>query len=86
MFDDIGGKIKIIGQIFCWVGIACAVIAGALCIAYGQTVSGLLIAMVGSLVAWISSIMIYGFGQLVQNSDIIAENTDCLVDKKEYEE
>ena len=86
MFDDIGGKIKIIGQILCWLGIGCSLFVGGLYISQEQIVAGFLIATIGALVSWISAMMIYGFGQLIQNSDIIAENMENLFEQQEYEE
>lgn len=33
---------------------------------------GLIVLIVGSLLSWASSFIIYGFGQLIENTDIIA--------------
>jgi hypothetical protein len=35
--------------------------------------AGILIMVLGSLGSWIGSFMTYGFGQLVENSDILVE-------------
>ena len=75
MFDNIGEKIKILAKVICWVGIIASVVAG--CVLMGMAgdlgiLLLLLIASVGSLLSWVSSFVIYGFGELVSNSAIIA--------------
>lgn len=72
MFDNVGGKIKAVAKVVTWVGISASVISGfILMLQEGTGVIGLFIMMIGSLVSWISSLMTYGFGQLVENSDIL---------------
>ncbi len=90
MFSNIGKKIKILAKVLCWVGIVCSVLMGAALIARGgdtiMTVNGeyrtaptlllgILIIIIGSLLSWISSFFTYGFGQLIENTDQIRENT-----------
>lgn len=75
MFENIGGKIKGLAQIVCWVGIIGSVLCGLFIIALGPSELsgvGLLIMIFGSLGAWAGSFMTYGFGQLIENSDILA--------------
>ena len=74
MFNNIGGKIKTLATIITWIGIVCSVIAGfSLMLANESLILlGVLIAVLGSLGSWISSFLIYGFGQLIENSDKIA--------------
>ncbi len=38
-------------------------------------VIGLIVIVVGSLCSWLSSLFTYGFGQLIENTDNIRENT-----------
>lgn len=85
MFSNIGKKIQIAGKVFCWVGILGAILGG---VAVWFTImaadsrmggigiaSGILTAILGSLVSWVGSFTMVGFGKLVENSEIIAANT-----------
>lgn len=73
MFNNIGGKIKVVAMTLCIIGIVFSVIAGfALIVADESTMlSGILLIIVGPIASWIGSFMTYGFGQLVENSDIL---------------
>lgn len=75
MFKNIGKKIKTLAQVICWIGIVCSVLSGI-----GMMVSdsdmivvGILMIPVGALASWIGSFMLYGFGELVENSTVLAE-------------
>lgn len=75
MFNNIGGKIKSLAKIVCWLGIISCIISGLPLILTKQqplVLVGIWIAVVGSLFSWISSFILYGFGELVENSAIIA--------------
>lgn len=78
MFDDIGGKIKTLAQVLCWIGIAVAVISGVIVFVDGSMIVGLLTIIIGSLASWLGSFMMYGFGQLVENSDAAAYRLEKL--------
>ncbi len=67
MFDNIGGKLKSVARIITVSGIIVSIVAGILTLRYNGL--GIVIALLGSLVSWASSIALYGFGQLVENSD-----------------
>jgi hypothetical protein len=71
MFGNIGSKIKILAQVCTWVGIIGSIIGGLVLIALDTylIIAGLLIAAVGSLISWASSFVLYGFGQLIENTD-----------------
>lgn len=73
MFDNIGGKIKAWASVIAWIGIIASILSGiVLCSSYDILV-GLLVAVVGSLSAWLGSFMQYGFGQLIENSDYLVK-------------
>ncbi len=80
MFDNIGGKIKILAQVFCWTGIVASVIGGIIWWVEEEFFIGLLIMVLGSLVSWVSSFTLYGFGVLVENSETSATNM-CAISK-----
>ena len=71
MFDNVGGKLKIVAKVCCWAGIALAVICG---VAYGIVSKSFLLAVLtavgGAIVFWVGSLEIYALGELVENSDI----------------
>ena len=79
MFDDIGDKIKTLAKVFCWIGIGASVIGGFVVMCTENPAEydtylifpGLLIMVFGSLASWLSSLTLYGFGQLIENSDIL---------------
>ena len=74
MFNNIGGKIKALASLFTWIGIIISLVIGLLFIFADSNgvVIGILIIVIGSLMSWISSWLLYGFGDLIENSSIIA--------------
>ena len=76
MFDNIGSKIKTLAKVVCWIGIIGSIIAGMAMIATMGSVgvlSGLLTIVLGTLLSWVGSFVLYGFGEMVENSDIRTE-------------
>lgn len=69
MFANAGGKIKAVAQVLTWIGIIGSVIGGISLIST-SFIAGLLTAGIGSLLSWVSALALYGFGELVENSDI----------------
>lgn len=69
MFSDIGRKIKTVSQTFCCLGIALSVLLGLILFAVKMVLPGFLVALLGSILSWLSSLISYGFGQLIENSD-----------------
>lgn len=78
MYKNIGVKIKslaatlaVIGIILSWLAALITVFAASGdC---GAIVIAILEGIVGSLVSWMSSFFMYGFGQLIDNTDILVE-------------
>lgn len=86
MFNNIGRKIKVLASIIAWIGIIASIIVGVNFIVqstddifadipYTLITLGIGIMIVGSLLSWLSSFLLYGFGELIENSAIIAKNT-----------
>ena len=73
MFNNIGRKIKGVAQFVTWLGIIASVIFSIILIVTEDSI-GLAIAVLitGCVGSWLSSLTLYGFGQLIENSDIIA--------------
>lgn len=74
VFEDIGAKIKIVSKVLCWVGIIAAVIAAFVMFSLDEE-AGLLFLIAGPLLSWINSLFVYGFGELIEKTNEIAENT-----------
>lgn len=85
MFNNIGEKIKTLAIIITILGIIASVISGIAFIVSSIVDSydvsrlaagiilGVLTIVVGSLLSWISSFLLYGFGELIENSTILKE-------------
>ena len=87
MFNNIGKKIKITAKVFCWIGIILSVAGGVGMIVAGFSgmlpqagsivtiLGGIGTALLGSLLSWVGSFLMVGFGELVENSAEIAAST-----------
>ncbi|MBQ8748051.1 MAG: hypothetical protein IJZ08_09345 [Clostridia bacterium] len=84
MFNNIGGKIKTLAKVLCWTGIILSILVGNRRMANDEIV-GLLTAVIGAFLSWISSFALYGFGELIVKTTEIAEKINCLfVDEDDY--
>lgn len=78
MYKNIGGKIKKRSQLIAIVEIIAVVIIGINLFASNSAagmIAGLCIMIVGCLAAWISSWLLYGFGEIIEKVSLIEENT-----------
>ena len=82
MFDNIGGKIKAVAKVVCWFFIVISVLSGLFMIIntldyfrFEIFLTALFTMIVGSLVGWLSSLGLYGFGELIERTTEIAVNT-----------
>lgn len=81
MFANIGKKIKTLAKALCAFLAIASVIGGFYIIftfggmlgTLNSILLGVLIILVGSLLGWLSSLMLYAFGELVDNSEIIRD-------------
>lgn len=79
MFNNIGSKIKAVAKFICYAGISLSVIGGLIMwvvgVIYEQNffVNGLVIMTVGFMCSWLGSLATYGFGELIENTAVIAE-------------
>ena len=86
IFDNIGGKIKAVAKVFFWIGTVISILfAVSFFLGYaqlkdysssaatGELITGILVLVLGPLATWLSVIMMYGFGQLVENSDVLTQ-------------
>lgn len=81
MFDNVGSKIKALASFFCWGGIIASIIGGIILIGLDEDLifAGIAVIVIGSLLSWVSSFVLYGFGELVVNSAIIAGKEGKIV-------
>lgn len=70
MFSNIGGKIKATAKVCCWILIVGFVIAGIALMASRAVLAGIITIIAGALAAWVGSFVLYGFGEMVENSCI----------------
>lgn len=83
MYDNIGGKIKGLAK---WVSIIVSIImaiSGIVCMGLGEDFIpvGILLLILGPVICWISSWMLYGFGELIEkasNIEQIVLSKECL--------
>lgn len=77
MYENIGGKIKGLAIAAFVTGAIAAVICGIIIMTYGLEMFfiGFLTMVIGPFVAWISSLVLYGFGELIDKANEIEANT-----------
>ena len=81
LFDNAGGKIKTLAKIFFYVGIVVSVVLWIIILFEAASVGDIplvflsvLVLILGFLMSWISNILIYGFGCLIESNEGILEN------------
>ena len=86
MFDNICGKIKTMAQVICVLGIIGSAISGIGLFINKFVINGIAVIVGGALLSWIGSLCLYGFGQLIENTDLLVsqgENKHSKFDKSE---
>ena len=73
MFDNIGSKIKNVTVVFTVIGMAVSVIAGIVVMLLEKSflnfLLGVIVIALGCFISWLTSLGMYGFGQLIENTD-----------------
>lgn len=99
MFQNIGTKIKNLAKIECWVGIIFSIGLGIYFIVQGIVGQGLMDSVLfsfmlgiftmffGSLLSWLSCMLLLGFGELIESNEQIRTllQQDSLNKEKFYE-
>lgn len=77
MYDNIGGKIKGLAKVTFIAEAIAAVISGFAIMGFDDDtiLIGLLVLIIGPIIAWVSSWLLYGFGELIDKSCEIERNT-----------
>ena len=93
MYDNIGGKIKQWAKVVCIAEAIVAVIGAIVMMATAEDGTmigmGFLVLILGPLAAWVSSWLLYGFGEIIVKLTQIEENTRLALgyeEEDEYEE
>ena len=79
MFKNPGGKLKALAKVFFWLQILLFTVGGIYIMSLGDFeealffLLGILAIGVGVLIAWLSTIMLYAFGELVESNTQIKE-------------
>lgn len=77
MFENIGKKIKGLATFICIAGIFISVALG-LVICNTNTLTGILVWIIGCLASWIGSFFMYGYGELIDKTTDMSENINRL--------
>ena len=97
MYRRLGGKIKTLAMVICIVemvmfglwGIGLIIMGVSQVGSYyfsvgemvGTIVGGLLLMAFGALVAWLSNFLLAGFGEMVENTEKLQEDTQVLIER-----
>lgn len=75
MFDDVGSKIKTASKVIFFFQIVCFIIIGSIMISIDNdlTFAGICVMLAGIFIGWFSSILVYGFGELIDRTKRIDE-------------
>jgi len=83
MFANPGKKIKSVARIFCWVSMVLFAIGGLVMIIAGCNnmhrggetliISGIVTAVAGAFISWLSALVVYGLGTMIENSCVRTE-------------
>ena len=75
MYEHIGRKIKSVAEWLNVLGVFVSVLLGVIIIGYNEDsfLLGLLVMGVGAIISWLSTLLLCGFGQLVEDTQTIRE-------------
>lgn len=82
MFKSIGGKIKTLAGAITCIEIILSIVLGIILMTNDLVLVGVLAILVGFLFSWVSTFILYGFGQMVENSDKLVAIERMKLDAK----
>ena len=77
MYENIGAKIKGLAKIIFFIGVIVTAIASIVFIINMGPI-GLILLIIGLIIAWVNSLLLYGFGELIDKVCEIAKNTQTV--------
>ena len=78
MYNNIGQKIKQFATVLFTIGTICSILSGSYIVIVSNleaSATGILIVIMGSFLSWVSTFLLYGFGELIERTTEIANNT-----------
>ena len=80
MYYNIGGKLKGLAIVMLVCGFIASIFIGISLMVMDEALIllGILLIVLGAFVAWISSLALYGFGEIIQKLTAIEKNTRCF--------
>ena len=75
MYSNIGGKIKVLAVVYAILLTLWSIIRGMQWLSQEYYIEGVLFIILGPIVSWASSLMVYGFGELIE---MTTETRDTL--------
>ena len=75
MFDPIGTRLKEMAEKLMWIFAVASAILGCVISVSGAAVIGVAVIVGGIFCAWLGAHLLYGFGQLIENTDKLAGRT-----------
>lgn len=79
MYNNVGAKIKTLAEVLCAMGILASFIIGAIGI-QSSTFFAIVFIILGCFVSWISFMLLYGFGELIDETVANRETNDRILD------
>ena len=79
MFEDIGNKIKTLAAVICALGVIASVIIGV-SLSKGSVAIGFFIILFGIIISWCGTFLLYGFGELIDQTRQINKKLDRIGD------
>lgn len=82
MFKNVGKKIQTVAKVIAYIGIALSLLLGIVLVVYGARENeklfydGLTLLIVGPLTSWLSSLTMYGFGKLIEDTEAIRKDIE----------
>ena len=80
MYNNIGGTIKTVAKVILIVGIVVSFFSWIVLLSIGiidskiaVIVYSLVVFILGLFTSWLSSLLLYGFGRLIENTDVLAQ-------------
>ncbi|OLA56888.1 MAG: hypothetical protein BHW37_05280 [Firmicutes bacterium CAG:272_52_7] len=85
MFSDIGKKIKNLAMLIMFIGCAGSVIYGLICFAGSiGVITGILIIVLGVIFSYLSVLVLYGFGTLIDDTGAIREALESKSQRQNF--
>lgn len=82
MYDNIGSKIKKLAVILAIAGAVAFFVIGAVCLTLELIGAALVTMFIGPLLAWVSSFVLYGFGELIDKVSNIEKHLSTQPEEK----